>query len=229
MPYPPHYLLSWGGDFVSDPVEVWNNNLRLAVDDNVDLAQHTSLDGAALSSALADMVTRVSAHVSSTGAGYSSNVRLRYVKLNEIGPDGLYKSKSDSNTTFLQTPVTSQAGASTYPLATALVATFLTARERGPGSRGRVFIPHPQTALSSSTFRITSANLTNLATTWRTFLDGIDIGVPGSPIVPSVVSDRGVSGVAATINQVQFGDVLDYMGSRRNRLKENRVTSATFN
>lgn len=230
MPYPPHYLLAWGGDFSSDPGEMWNNNLRLAVDDNVDLATHTSLDDGAMSSALDGLVTKIQTHISTVTSGYGSNARLTYVKLNEIDSTGLYKNKTDSNTRFLGSPYTSGGSSTALPLTSSLVVTFLTSADRGPGSRGRVYVPQPAVALNSAgKYRITQAVAEGFMTQWRTFLDGIEIGVPGSPIVPSVVSDRGPSGVARTINRVQVGDIIDHMGSRRNRLKETRYTSPTFN
>lgn len=229
MVFPRHYLLSWGGDFASDPTEVWANNIRLAVDDNVDAATFVSLDSAAVEAALTDFHTRIVTHHSSADAGYSTNTRHRWTKLNEIAVTGRYASTTEAHTRFAAGTGQAGGGATNLPLTSALVITFLTSAERGPGSRGRVFVPQPSVTLASPTFRISSTKATAIATAWRTFLDGLELGVPGNPHVPSVCSDRPAEGVARTINQVQVGDFVDYQGRRRNRLTESRVTSASFN
>lgn len=229
MPYPPHYLLSWGGDFTSDPSEVWTNNLRLAVDDNVDLAQHISLSTADIQSALADCVTKIKAHMSNSSSGYGANTRLLYVKLNEIDSQGLYKSSTESNSAFQTGSLTTGGLSTTMPLTTSLVITFLTSAARGPGSRGRVFVPQPAISLTAAgNYRIPAATCQGFMNQWRTFLDGLELGTTQNPIRPAVVSDRN-TGVARTIMSTQCGDIPDYMGSRRNRLKETRYTSTTFN
>lgn len=233
MPFPPHYLLSFGGDFGSDQTEVWNNNIRIAVDDNLDGAAHVSASPEDVDAALNAVVPKITTHLQHVDSGYSLNTRLRYVKLNEIDAQGRYKDQSNVHTYF--SPVGSYpqgAGTPIYPLPTSMVVTFLTSAERGPASRGRVFVPQPAVAISGSTFRIAAAKATAIVTQWRAFLDGIEMFTAETPIpsphVPAVVSDRG-TGVARTINQCQVGDVLDYMGSRRSKLKETRVTSASFN
>lgn len=233
MTYPEHYLLSYGGDFTSDPAEVWVNNIRFAQDDNVDLATLQNLDSAQQLQVATDFGVKIQTHMASGLSGYSANVRLKWVKFNRIDSLGHYADQSDSNTVFYPSPYFTGAGASTHPLSAAVVMTFLTTAERGPGSRGRVYVPHPAVPTASPTFRIAGATLTSLTTQWRSFLDGLKGGSTGgsqvaNPLVPSVVSNVG-AGSFRTINRVQCGDVLDYMGSRRNRLIESRTTSATFN
>lgn len=230
MPVPPHYLLTWGGIFNSDPSEIWANNLRIGLDDNSDAAAFISKSSAEVESSLDTLVPKISAHFNATTSGYGSNARLTYVKLNEIGTDGRYKSATTSHTRDIPAPYPAGgATATTHSLATALVVTFLTGASRGPASRGRIFIPQPAATLNAA-FRLTDVRCNEIAASWRTFLDDLNIGTPQSPHHAAVVSDRGgENGTLRTITRVQVGDVLDYMGSRRSRLKETRYTSASFN
>jgi hypothetical protein len=79
-------------------------------------------------------------------------------------------------------------------------------------------------------FRVLPAALNTYTAQWKTFLQSLsDWGFALSPSTPkaSVLSAVG-AGSARNITRVQIGDVLDYMGSRRNRLVESRVTTASF-
>jgi hypothetical protein len=235
MPYPRHYLLSFGGNFVSDPGEIWANNIRFAPDDNLDGAVFvppgSDTDSRQM---LEDVSLSVQQMVQSSNCGYSSNTRLQYVKLNEIGTDGHYASTTESYTNFLTSNVVG-GGTSDLPIHVALCVTWLTGAARGPGSRGRIYVPQPAAGGLSAGGRITNSRLTAIAGAWKDILSAVELnpdangpGIP-SPHKPSVVSDRGTNGVARTITRVRVGDVLDVMNSRRNRLTEARVTSASFN
>lgn len=226
MPFPPHYLLSWGGNFTSDPTEIWSNNIRFAVDDNLDGATLPDLDDGQYATVLTNLTTKLTAHMADIRSRYSSNCMMQYVKLNKIGPTGAYADQSDSHTRFLSGAGSPGNGVSNQSLSTAVVVTWRTDKDRGPGSKGRIFVPHPNIAVSDG--RINAGQVGDMVTAWAGLLNGLNNwGLP-EPFVnnpkASVVSQIG-AGSGRNIRRVDVGNVPDYMGSRRNRLKEARTVS----
>lgn len=232
MPFPPHFRLEWGGDFVSDPLEIWSNGINMTHDSSVDGSAFPSEAQGGSQALLDHYSAKVVTHFTATNTGYSSNVRLKYVKFNEILPTGLRK----NSTVTWRKDIGGSTGTpgqnlAVGPITTSCVVTFLTDAGRGRASRGRCFVPHPNLALASTTYRYATAGQTGVVNGWLTFLnaltDGPGVDVPNS-LVPSVVTELETPGLFRNIRAVQVGDFPDYMGSRRNRLKETRLTSAAM-
>jgi hypothetical protein len=219
-------LLAWGGTYATEPTETWSNSLRLispAVDD-----PFASFD---YDGSLVDAKADITALMADAGSGYSTLTRMTWVKLNEIGPDGRYVDQTDTHALYFPGSTVSGFSTNWAPLNVAGVVTMLTDRERGPASRGRVFVPSPTWTMGTGTFRYSNASLTSAVAAWSTFIQAIG-NWPGADgpedLRPAVVSDRGVAGTFAYINAVQIGNVPDTQRRRREQLVEVRTTSSTF-
>jgi hypothetical protein len=232
MTYPPHYLLSWGGDFVSEPLEIWSNGIRLTEDTNLDGA---TFPGSATGGSQ-DMVNHyapmVRAHFAHIDSAYSSNVRLKWVKMNEIRADGRQRNQEATWASWSTLPGSVGATIGQGAITHAMCVTFLTDASRGRASRGRLFVPHPSLIVQSGHgFRYDAARVTAVLAQWTAFLTNLcdAPGVDGPDgLVPSVVSDLETAGPYRNITKVQIGNFPDYMGSRRNRTRETRQTGATI-
>jgi hypothetical protein len=229
MPFPPHFRLEWGGDFASEPLEIWSNGINLAHDPDIDGAEFPSEDEGGTQEMLDHYSAKVVTHFNSANSMYGNNVRLKWIKFNEVLPSGLRKNQAKTWRTDIAGVGTPGSQTSQGAITHAMVVTFLTAASRGRASRGRVFVPHPSIPLSTSTFRYTSAAALNAATAWRTFLDAL-ADAPGadgpSALIPVVITELETPGLYRPIIRAQVGDFPDYMGSRRNRTREVRVQSS---
>jgi hypothetical protein len=230
MPFPPHYRLEWGGDFASDPLEIWSNGVNMTHQPGIDGAEFPG-DSSGGSQAIVDYYSaKVVSHFQHADSGYGTNARLKWVKMNVIGPDGrrvnqLTTWRKDQAGNGALAPSQSQG-----PITNSLVVTFLTDAARGRASRGRVFIPHPAVTVSAATaYRVSTADQTRFANQWSAFLtslaDAEGIDQPNA-LVAVVISELETPGLRRTITRAQVGNFIDYMGSRRNRLREVRVNGA---
>jgi hypothetical protein len=223
-------LLTWGGDFVSEPLEIWSNSIRLTEDTDLDGASFEPPGGGGSQSLVDAYGAKVRTHFTATNSGYSTNVRLKWVKFNQIGADG--RQVNQQQTWLHQpTPLTGVPGTGTPSgaITHAMCVTFLTEATRGRASRGRVFVPHPNMIVQSGEgFRYSAATCQLVANQWLAFLsdlaDAPGIDGPNS-LRASVVSDLDAVGPYRNILRAQVGNFPDYMGSRRNRTRETRFTS----
>ena len=228
MAFPPHYLLQWGGDFVSDPSEIWSNTLRFATgggEDSSGFTQMTTAQQGTAAQALLGVVSDTHAN----GGMVSSNVRLKYAKFNRINDLGGYYSAGVTSAAYVTGAGTPGGGTSTHPVTAALVVTWLTAIQRGRGSKGRIYVPQPALALTGPTYRFASGVLLGQAGVYRGMINAANsavVSAGGTGLKACVVSGLGENGHSNKITAVQIGDILDYMGSRRNNLTEARQTSA---
>jgi hypothetical protein len=229
MTYPNHMLLTWGGTFGSEPLEIWSNGIRLINDPDVDGSSFDAPADGGSQSLVDAYAAKVKTHYANVNSGYGSNVRLQWIKFNHVGPDGRQVNQQKTWTNFV-TPATGTAGAgeSTGPITHAMCVTFLTNANRGRASRGRVFVPHPSMTMLGSSYRYTATQCTAVVAQWLTFLsdlaDAPGIDGPNS-IRPAVISNLETGGPFRVIRQAQIGDFPDHMGSRRNRTREVRKTS----
>lgn len=128
---------------------------------------------------------------------------------------------------YYPTAIVGGAGSvSTFPPQISLVATLTTAKPRGAGSKGRMFLPgvkHPIDA----TGHLISANVLTVRDNLKTLLDGINAlpavgGVTHEVVLNSALAP-GIPGHPATmtpITGVRIGNVYDTQRRRRNQLVE---------
>jgi hypothetical protein len=224
--YRKHYLLQWSGTLYAQG-EIFSNSLRLAPP--VEALNSVSVENA--QSLIDDAVADLRAYWTLANHVGAAAV-IRQVKLNPIGEDGLYLSKTNSveriltgttGATAVITPPTS----ANVPPQIALAVTLHTARQRGPGSKGRFFLPLPtiQGQLGADG-RISEANATTYRTAARNFLNalnnwpGLDAGL-GPRVVVATPGGRNMpEGDNVPVTHVSVGRVLDTQRKRRNAMLE---------
>lgn len=218
MAYPIHYLCSFGGPLRGD--EIWNMNIRFINSGDITDAGQDACAAAAK--------THIQAWGNAAGSGWSSMAALSYVKFNRIGGDGRYTDTGATHRVDFA-PANMSATASAYPNQVSMVVSWMTQFARGPGSRGRVFLPVPYFTLSGSTNRWSSANLTTAANAAAGFLNAMNTGLTAAAsgdTEASVVS--AIDEKKGRITRVRIGDVPDTQRRRRNAYPEVYVLSSTL-
>lgn len=228
MTYKRHWLLSFGGTCAGGQ-DIWSNNIRMSNDET---GQPDGIPSSTLESLLDDFVGDIRAFLTNTNAYISNQVTCSWVKFNEIGPDGHYV---DPTTTHLRVlnagsgalaPIFGTASAA-VPSYQSVAVTLLTARQRGPGSKGRIFLPQCAAPMVHPG-RISSTTAQNIATASATFLTalGDEAGIDVTGLRPAVVSNVGSPGPSEPITTVKVGDVPDVIRRRKNNLIEAYVQAA---
>lgn len=209
MPYPQHWLLSFGGDLVAGE-ETWTCGIRLAI---VSTGLGGEMDEEQYLTDTA--VPALSTWFGSGTANISGLCTLRFVKCNEIGPDGTYADPSNSHTRLVN--VAGGGGAAErLPLQVSCCLTWLTDEaSRGPASRGRIYSPRPALTVDAAG-DISASDRTEIATAASVLLNSLDVtlsGPGGSILRPCIVSPLG-PGYARQIDSVRVDSQLDIQRSR---------------
>lgn len=224
MTYPTHWLLTFGGTLLSNRSEIWTNSIRFApdVEGQWELdQQETALE----------MLNTLSARWGVAGDGgcmVSGSVFLEWAKFNEIGPDGKYADGTTTHEAFLATPKPGigAPGAGYVPQITSAIS-WQTTRQRGPASKGRIFLPMPVMTMTGAG-RIDGNGANDCARAWANTINALNdvvaLRFQSDAIRASVVSDVG-QGAAAHIASVRVGNVYDTQRRRRNALEELYYTS----
>lgn len=225
MVYQRHWLLSWGGSLAGGK-EVWANNVRFQnrVSGSVDVISDSRME-----SMLDDFVTDIRAFHTSADVFISRNAKVEWVKFNEIGPDGRYKDQTKTHARFLTSApgaLQIMAGASTAgaPTYQSVCITTTTDVQRGPGSKGRLFLPQCAVPLQE-TGDILPGNATLIANRAAAFFTalGDESGIDVEAIAPAVVSNVGNPGPMNRITGVKVGNIPDVISRRKNALLETYV------
>lgn len=223
MAYPDHYLLAWGGSIYGGP-EQWVNTMRLVPQGWDEFGSSWVLpafdiDGGAMD----DVANDVRTHFQNPDSGYSSDVRLEWVKFNAIASTGRYKDTTTTHRKDIATPFPAGTGSCAFPAQVSMAVTFKTNRGRGLASRGRVFVPSPNKGLMPGSGRMSQGNIALVAAAWKTFITNVN-NWPGYDVASSpqcaVVSNRSATGAFSKIHAVTVGDVLDTQRRRREQLVE---------
>jgi hypothetical protein len=219
LPFTPHWLVNYGGTLGSGG-EVWSNNVRMhsAADLDGDPDPDVALD--AIQAATFKLFRDVNSKIGGV-------TKVTYLKFNKIGADGRYTSNTVSNTRFLDGTDAFQ-GASTSPILPyqcSLAVTWLTAYQRGRGSKGRIY-PPGCCVTSNAEGHTDSTTMAGIANAYATFLNDLkDVNeLPGDGLVPVVAS--AINGAVNPITRVSVGSVVDTMRKRRNALVEQRTSVA---
>lgn len=141
---------------------------------------------------------------------------LSFIKANPIGPSGHYLSSTDSHF-YDYSPPTAGGGAIVHPDILCSVTTWTTAKQRGPGSKGRIYLPNQWG--NSTGMTISAADQANLMSTGKGLLTALqNTAVPAVQVVPVVAS--GVNATNTPINGVAAGNILDVQRRRKDALTE---------
>lgn len=149
-------------------------------------------------------------------ANSPTDMRMTGVRISAI--DGTGKVINGANRFTLKTPVTGTGGVSAQlPPQNTIVLSLRTGR-RGPGGRGRMFLP--LTTISTTNGVVGSTARAAVANAGAAFMDAIwDVGV-----VPAVVNQAALRYSSVTL--VDVGSIVDTQRRRRNQAAEVR-TAAT--
>lgn len=228
MTYKRHWLLSWGGT-LGNGADIWANNVRFM---NDEFANEDSIDPSDMESHLDDFVGDIKELFAKPEAFISNSVECSWVKFNEIGPDGRYVDQATTHVRFLEGTTGDFArfkGVGSTPMNPTFVSicvTTTTGRQRGPGSRGRLFIPQPAIGYDASG-RISSGQAQMIATAYGQFFTdlGDEAGIDTDALAPAVVSNVGDPGPQERITGVKVGNVPDVIRRRKSALVETYATA----
>lgn len=210
MVWPSHMLVSFGGQWTSGDAigEIWECGIRTV----------REVDGGFCSDP-DNYLSEVHGPLSTWfhGAGTASAfAQMKYVKANNINPDGTYQ---DPVTHVYDYP-SAVVGVETQRMdgISSLCYSWTTGISRGLAHRGRIYPPNGIYALAGA-FTVSSSDTDLAVTRAKALLDAIKQLDGGSPMLPAVVS--GVRGGAVQpITGVAVGNVYDSQRRRRNRLQE---------
>lgn len=222
MTYRPHYLLSWGGT-LANGADVWANNVRMMNDETLST---DGLDDGQMETLLDDFVADIKGFVTNPQTYISSSVECQWVKFNRIDENGHYSDPTKTHVRFLSGTTGNfarfrgAAGAG-VPTFQSVCITTTTARQRGPASKGRLFLPQCAPDISIDGY-ISDGAATAIATRAAAFFTalGDEAGIDSTAIAPAVVSNVGDPGPMERITGIRVGNVPDVIKRRKNAITE---------
>lgn len=208
MAYAPHVKVSFGGtlhDTGAGP-EIWNCTVAMLGPD----AAQCGIYLAAIKAPLANWF-----HASESKCASSST--LDYAKANHIDPSGAYTLSGVTNQVDYSPPITG-ATAQTVPSILSVVTSWYTDVSRGPGSRGRIYLPNFTTPNPDSLI-LSPAFCTQVATAGKNLLIALSQSFGGAANAFPVVASN-VDGSTHPITKIGVGNVIDVQRRRKDALKE---------
>jgi hypothetical protein len=158
-----------------------------------------------------------------SGNSYISNYwNTTRVKVSQISAAGVTLPDNTIYSAYATLPSGGKAGGS-FPPQIAMVATLMTPRTTGIGSKGRMYLPGIWETVQVNG-GINSTATTNIANGLKTFLNAVNTAAPASEKV--ILATHGHksdgSGKANVIvNKIRVGSIYDTQRRRRNQLVEN--------
>lgn len=210
-----HHRATLLGDMFGG-TEIWSTSFSLAQSNGGDEGEApTEAEAQAIAEAFAPFWSNVS-------NGANQYYRFTGVKVSHVSTDGT----SDSGLTRFYTFPTAIAGPANFSTPhpqLSVAVTLATLKARGKGSKGRMFLPG-LTASIDGTGKLATAQCTQIANGFKTFLDAVNAStaVPGFVHLMSA-EKAGVPYSAPQQNRVasvRVGNVVDTQRRRRNQLVE---------
>lgn len=200
MPFPrSHLYLTWGGTAWLG-AEIWQVGVRFD--------RPTLPDQAAFDSLEVPLIE----WMQSAGL-ITSNAQLAWYKLALLLPSGLYPEDGEAMLSDLDPVVAGASSAVTYPQIACKV-TFRTARRRGRGHVGGIYIPAP--AMTPNGLGQNEGYASLAATVTATLLDDLATIIDA----PVVIGSKLGAGRLEPVTAVTAGSVADTQRKRRNALQE---------
>ncbi len=172
---------------------------------------------------LAPYVSACTAWMQRPASLISSVAKMRTVKLNLIGTDGLYVNKSFTHLVDLVAPGIAGAGSGNVPAQQTMAVTLHSVATRGLASKGRLYPPLSTSTLDTSGL-IGEANALGAANSMVTFIAALN-AINASLQVGNVSNVR--EGEENGVRSVSVGRVFDTQRRRRSALGEARVFATT--
>lgn len=203
---------------LNNNADIWNVNFWIA-DPNADSPAPYGSTLTAIGNAWAHLMNQ------DAGTYMSHTTHFTTVKLARINVDGT----TDKDTTLVGSAWDSYGagGVSVYPQLTVCASTISSDIPRGPGHRGRMFLPSICWPADDNG-HIQAGKNTGLATAVKTFLDSVNTQLKADfaggntrvAHVPLGTARNPGPHASAYITTVAVGDVMDTQRRRRNKLRE---------
>lgn len=204
-----HLYIQWGG--VLPGAEQWSCGIRMAW-------QGTGANDTLSSSDIAAYVAAIKAFHGNGQASISPRAQLTEVKVNVIATTGHYANPNNPNTTVFAPVNGGGTDSLTPPNQVAWCVSLRTAQLRGPGSKGRFYVPLPTVPIGTD--GEVSASLRDpLNTAVGTFLTALN--AVEANWQAAIFSRKSGAPGHNLITSHSVGRVLDTVRRRRRSLKEN--------
>lgn len=164
-----------------------------------------------------------------TNTGVNTMTKTEGCKLVQVGTDG----KAIDGTTqfyYYPTPITGAQSGSSFPPQIALVGTLTSAKARGFGSKGRMYLPGIN-HLVTGDGRMSTTNAGFIAANFKTFINAVNAiswsGDDGGHVVLNAAAKTTAPTHAAAmfpVTGIRVGNVYDTQRRRRNQLQEQYST-----
>ena len=215
MPFGPHLRIVMSGNLTSEvQAEVW----ACAINAVPGSGATTDFDGDAYLAAVhASLATWFHAPTSHIGA----TATLQFLKINAIGADGRYATPATPHT-YEFSPEIVGAGTDNNPDIISLRTSWQTARRRGPGSHGGIYLPN-YTLGDGVHMSVDPGGQAIARDAGKALLTLLSAPSGGLTVHPVIASKVDASNTAIT--GVTVGNILDVQRRRKNRLKETYLAS----
>jgi len=212
MAYAPHVRVQFGGTITNagEPNEVWSCSVNV-----------TPASGFQILAYMDEMAPELLAWFRSVNSHCASNASLDYLKVNAIGPDGKYVDPTTTNVHDYSAP-NSGGEPPIWPSILTVVTSWRTELQRGPGSRGRIYLPN-WTHGSASTIVLSVTDQENYLNAGLALLDVIANTPGGHHAVPVIASN--VNATNTPITRVEVGNIVDVQRRRKDAYTEVYVAS----
>lgn len=204
-----------------DSSEIWNTGLKLRLDPELP-PTNNSLQPAAekVASAWETYFT----DATTVGVNFSSSYRTREVKASLVGTDG--RVIGNTYTHFYPEPITGEGGGEAPLAQAAVVGSFRSEIQRGPGSSGRMYLPGIAYAVEEASGLMSESHTRQLANNFNSFINDINILDPlefngVTVILSSPVGD----GVQRDVNMTGVDRKVDTQRRRANALTSDYYTN----
>jgi hypothetical protein len=244
MAYARHTLFTFGGKIGTAPnLDAWQCGIRLRIAQTTNNVQGVDASltnpGGYLTAVVPALKTWFGKLASSTAGSEFMSMRqdatLEWAKCNNIKPaldskghaTGIYSDLTHVNRYDWATPYQQGASGATAPPFVTLAVSLLTSNQRGPGHRGRMYLPValpsvPSGKLASSYCVQANGTLKQLLVLLEAQADG---GTPGGVAVQACIASK----LDASLNKITgiaTGDVVDVQRRRKEQIPEAYTTIA---
>lgn len=217
MAYAPHTRVSFGGSLENGTVfdEIWNCNVNVITPDIGGGPLENPIDY------LAEIAPNLAVWFGAAASNISSRARLEYVKANSIGANGKYSDALNSNQFDFDTFTIGHIDP-IWPGIISIVTSWRTSATRGPGSKGRVYLPNG-TVGTAINLILDAGSQASYVTAGKNLLTVLRNNGGDNEALPVVAS--GVAATNRAIVAVAVGSVIDVQRRRKNALTETYVQS----
>lgn len=218
-----HFKLTFGGQ-VGDDVDEWSTGIRIApatLGAVVDWPHAVTQIGEHYIPVVTTLWNAIKSRV-------ATGIDLRWIKLAAIGTDGKYVPGLDPYIYDFETPIAGTAGSFCTGPQSAVVLSLRTNRNRGPATKGRMYLPITAAMPGATTFRLSSTYTDEIADAGKAFIEQLRVVNETTTFGPYIMSGIG-NGAINGINFVLVGDMLDTQRRRRNKFTEEYTSRAIEN